>query len=457
MYKISRTPLFRFSNQMAYQKSSPPWLKPILMDPKSIEAVSGGLSPKEVLGCGHYGCVVATEDPNKVIKITRDPTEAPIVELIKDLQEKDDLPGFVRFYSIGRLTEVKVWGRIWPIHVIVREAVTPWWQLRPSYVEQRLTRTALESYLDEASKWWFIPDSDERGRDELRQKIRTTLQDMKQVPALQFIARGLGQLLAEGHPPLSDIHSGNIGWLENGNLAIFDPGHTPLMRPAIPDIASLLPELLYEVVDDLDTEVWTELEIEYQRESRIERGTEGNDLPPFDEWVRDQAWEFRVLELIDDAAGASFPLLPAFGLSAFPTNEIELDWMEAIIKWLDLIGPDYLDVFGGHDLNQLPALYSVIGIGQDLLDSQPDDLPAPKPRHLRRISNLEDLYLLRLYLRELRRLYAEEILGKAVDIFTDNHPKSAPLTSLVDQAYGAWLYLIEERWRAEYAEYLPIL
>ncbi len=422
---------------------SPSWIQDILSDPAAIEALSGGLSPKEILGCGHFGCVVATEDPNKVIKITRDPTEAPVVKLLMDLQEKGDLSGFVHFYSVERLTEIKVWGRLWPVHVIVREAVIPWSDTDPPFYGRVAISDKLAAYSDLADKWWFIPDSDDSGRDQLRRNIGMSLQDMAQTANLAFIADGLGELLAEGYPPLADVHSSNIGWREDGNLAIFDPGHTHLSRPPVPNISSdfILPELLDEVGEDLDTEIKAALEIEYRKlQEDIDE-----ELPPFDEWVLDINWEFDAEEIIDNAAGSSFlPLSPAFGLSPFPRNEIELDWMEAIIDWLELLGPNYRDVFGSEDVS---ALQSVLQIGYQLQERR-DILPTPLNPQL---PDARAINTLREYLRELRLLHEKELLTEAVAIFMDNHQKTqpTPLPSLVGQAYYGWLALIEE-WKAMY-------
>jgi hypothetical protein len=77
----------------------------------------------EEYGCGHYGCVMPTQDPRVVAKLTSDPTEAFFVTAALQLAARDrDWPeGIVRYYGIFR-TPGSYRGR--PIFVIWREEAT---------------------------------------------------------------------------------------------------------------------------------------------------------------------------------------------------------------------------------------------------------------------------------------------------------------------------------------------
>lgn len=57
-----------------------------------------------ILGCGTYGCVFETSDPDVVCKVTSDDQEIRIVSKIID--ENLTLDGFVRYYAIVSLGEV---------------------------------------------------------------------------------------------------------------------------------------------------------------------------------------------------------------------------------------------------------------------------------------------------------------------------------------------------------------
>lgn len=77
----------------------------------------------EEYGCGHYGCVMPTQDPRVVAKLTSDPTEAFFVTAALALAARDrDWPeGIVRYYGIFR-TPGTYRGR--PLFVLWREEAT---------------------------------------------------------------------------------------------------------------------------------------------------------------------------------------------------------------------------------------------------------------------------------------------------------------------------------------------
>lgn len=86
--------------------------------PQIVPPVSS--NPKE-FGCGHYGCVYATEMPNIVIKLTSDKTEAFFVSVYMHLINNGWQPpqGIVRYYGIYDISGATY--RSNPVYVLWRE------------------------------------------------------------------------------------------------------------------------------------------------------------------------------------------------------------------------------------------------------------------------------------------------------------------------------------------------
>ncbi len=421
----------------------PLWIRRILEDPESIAAVAGGLYPRELLGCGHYGCVMSTDDPNVVIKITRDPTEAPVIKIIKELQERQDIQGFVRFFSITRLKDVSLFGTEWSIHVIVREAVTPW-KNNHSFESVQLSE-ALGKYKEEADKWWLIAEEDSRQREALQQNLEQIVSRMQLIPYLFDIATGFEEWMDEGYPPFADVHMGNIGWNSEGHLVIFDPGHTRLAPPSIPEITEISPDSIGEVIADLDTEFRQQMEDEYR---------ESEESEPYDEWLEEQAQNSnQALTLIEETASASFPLSWAFSLPPFPTTRTHLCWLKVLIDWfelLDRMGGDYSEM-GGQPLHTLDEFSSIIAAGQGMEERETIDVMAPYHASL---TDVNDLPTLRTYLRQLIELEEAGLLEDAVEDYQDYHNSPDTtlmgLAALTSQAYYSWESLLASRWRQKY-------
>lgn len=93
------------------RRTNPAWVDAALTE--AWPALQASLAPPivtkkgkkqhaEELGCGHYGCVLATSRPDVVLKVTTDPTEAAIVTLLlrhRDLQQD----GIVRYLEVQKL------------------------------------------------------------------------------------------------------------------------------------------------------------------------------------------------------------------------------------------------------------------------------------------------------------------------------------------------------------------
>jgi len=81
----------------------------------------------EELGCGHYGCVIDTEDPGIVFKLTSDPTEAEFIQLAEPLGWPE---GIVKYYAIVPLDFT---FRKRTVFAIWREEAFDVGQLSPGY------------------------------------------------------------------------------------------------------------------------------------------------------------------------------------------------------------------------------------------------------------------------------------------------------------------------------------
>lgn len=111
----------------------PGWLKQFVKTHAKVLARKTG-AKDNVLGCGHYGCVLESEDPRWVVKITRDPTEGPMVQRIMALRAaaggtgrgpSSRYDGIVFYRDIYQADKTSFRGKTWPVYVIVREAVRP--------------------------------------------------------------------------------------------------------------------------------------------------------------------------------------------------------------------------------------------------------------------------------------------------------------------------------------------
>ena len=116
---------------MMQAKENPRWVDKALaqsMD-EVLDVASSNSLPKpiggpryEELGCGHYGCVLETEDESVVFKLTSDPTEAMFIGRTLDEQAKfDEDPywGMVIYYAYIGLDFTY---RRRPVYAIWREA-----------------------------------------------------------------------------------------------------------------------------------------------------------------------------------------------------------------------------------------------------------------------------------------------------------------------------------------------
>ena len=227
------------------------------------------------LGCGHYGCVAPTVNPNIVFKLTSDVTEARFVVMSMNLEPTE---GIVKYYKIFALRESEHRRR--PLFVLWRQSaknVTFFadyysfsrsiWLHKYGYDEYQL-RNVQEGlkYLGQFLTWARDVREKVAGalkRNPNREEIFTAIWNafensdaeadprfykgiprigvglrkcyelamlMQNTDVIYPIGTALGYYLDEGIL-LADVHTNNIGRDAEDKLIITDPGHAVEFHP----------------------------------------------------------------------------------------------------------------------------------------------------------------------------------------------------------------------------------
>lgn len=212
---------------VAAGRMKPGWM-PRLNDLSRIEARAVAASIEEY-GCGVYGCVLPTLDPNIVLKLTKDTTEA---EFAGSLASTLVAPICVAYHLVVK-TKVKHKG----------EAI--WFLWRDSAEHVGEVREALGT---EAARYINLQHlagqkafSAARNRSpRLAALLKVWLdrcadmRDQTQVPEIQDLGAGLIKVWEQQHILFGDIHAGNLG-LVGERWVITDPGHVAVIDPSAID------------------------------------------------------------------------------------------------------------------------------------------------------------------------------------------------------------------------------
>jgi hypothetical protein len=183
--------------------------------------------PREAdYGCGHFGCVMATNSPGIVCKITTDESEALFVErawAIFGRPPHDRWPaGIVHYYKIVGLEAADTGRQTW---LLWRDEA--WDVGQPSF-----NTDALEGYRYLAKA--IRADVLEAGglSTELKSRIVPQVKEaidlIKASKHLHAIGEALEAFLTH-EMILADVHSGNIGRNQKEQWVITDPGHFVLL------------------------------------------------------------------------------------------------------------------------------------------------------------------------------------------------------------------------------------
>lgn len=244
-----------------------------------LTAVSPNLLPTESYGCGHYGCVFATNTPGVVVKITTDPTEVRFIKAAMEIGEWPD--GIVKYYDIRPLRggfrgrqAYMIWreeahrvGR-WTYHANYSEK--SWLEIgndnrqyilrtlhqlmlrlnQYKYFANKVREAARVVPLEAAKRheeWAWRMVSLEDAEREAIPKLRVDQRMAYALRACEIIAEMMAnedkgylvgrafQFYMERGIVLADVHSQNIGYVtrpEFGGemLVITDPGHAVILE-----------------------------------------------------------------------------------------------------------------------------------------------------------------------------------------------------------------------------------
>lgn len=267
-----------------------PWVEVLLRHRAELERAAGG-ALGQILGCGHWGCVIDMPGTPWVLKLTVDPTEAhvwaKILELIEQQHYGDD--GFPRFKKLFKLDPgipYGIRGRKRIAYGIVREKVMPVFrdsrfgavltehskqELGLGHITEPVTVTGLKNkayeglsqqaqyradeFVEniemvqryrEAAWYWHakvgFSFSRYRTREAALEDAENSIHRMGG-PTGGPLGESLQMLLASGPILLNDVHLLNLGWRflrevegQEGYpcLVIFDPGHTPTAKQQLP-------------------------------------------------------------------------------------------------------------------------------------------------------------------------------------------------------------------------------
>jgi len=170
-------------------------------------------------GCGVYGCVLPTLDPQVVVKVTTDETE---VQFATEIASTLSVRVTVDYHLAMKLAALRE-GR--QVYVLWRESAEDVGKLEGNDLIDAQHEAAEAAYVE-----MYKTGSTTRAAIK---RWRQTVEAMAADPELTFLARGMLRVFDEGGVFFGDIHGGNIGkCLRDGKLrwTIVDPGHTSVVR-----------------------------------------------------------------------------------------------------------------------------------------------------------------------------------------------------------------------------------
>jgi hypothetical protein len=181
-------------------------------------------------GCGKYGCVLPTNDPNVVLKLTTDDTEA---EFASDLSHTLVAPVVVDYHTVLRLASTHK-GR--QIYLLWRDAADAVGEIggelgkaATDLIEiqhaaaQDVLRLVKQGAPSEQITPLTVP-----WLDTLDQ-----MADQDEVAELQPLGRGMARVFREQGIFFGDVHAGNLGRVEHDGerrWVITDPGNVLVFR-----------------------------------------------------------------------------------------------------------------------------------------------------------------------------------------------------------------------------------
>jgi hypothetical protein len=209
------------------EQKVPGQMLPLLSDVRARRGALVGQMPE--LGCGAYGCVLATLSPGVVIKVTTDDTES---EFAAKLSPDLVVPVVVKYHLVIALRE-RHKGR--KIHLLWRESaqhvgkmdeilgaravdlVDEQHIIAQKIYEVLFNKGDMNEALAMIDKWLALLDGMAKQTD---------------VPELQYFGAGLAKVYREQKIFFGDLHAGNLGLVSRagGNKwVVTDPGHVAVV------------------------------------------------------------------------------------------------------------------------------------------------------------------------------------------------------------------------------------
>lgn len=248
--------------------------------PSWVPQLMKGETPRvEEFGCGVYGCAVPTHDPNVLVKMTSDPSEAAFAVIAMKLGSWP--AGIVRYYAAYNVPNVTYKKR--PVAILWRDEATDVGRVTRNATrdpEQAALVKSLAAYLQLAGSlrelllaaaartpeepWRLIREAEGKRAwaseqfEELYEagrivnysggeKIAGILRllslvedEMRDTPFQRSLGEALSFYRRHGIV-LADVNTGNIG-MRDGSVVITDPGHAvPLERELARVVVPSLP------------------------------------------------------------------------------------------------------------------------------------------------------------------------------------------------------------------------
>lgn len=182
-------------------------------------------------GCGAYGCVLATQDPKVVLKVTSDESEAGFAVEYASLATAV----CVEYTTVIRLSKIHQ-GRM--VHLLWREAAAHVGKLLET-IASRTERQLVAVLLDDqhkAGQELYTGIAASRGAHALRPALRHWLDAvsaMDEAPLLRPLSKGLLEAHRTHGLVFCDLHAGNLGLVtrsDGAHWVITDPGHAAIFH-----------------------------------------------------------------------------------------------------------------------------------------------------------------------------------------------------------------------------------
>lgn len=198
------------------------WLPKLTRPAASRGRISAAL--KEY-GCGAYGCVLPTMDPQVVLKLTTDDTEA---QFAHELADTLAAPVVVKYHLTLALPE-RHKGR--PSYLLWRDAAERVGELGAVVSERGGDGNAAEDAIEAqhaAARKAFEALEHDRPAAALLKNWEQKAREMGKVPELRELSDGMITNVRKNGVFMGDVHGGNIGRV-NGRWVIIDPGHVAVL------------------------------------------------------------------------------------------------------------------------------------------------------------------------------------------------------------------------------------